>query len=542
MAVVKIGQIKSTPAKAIAYISRGSATNEGLYVSTNAAVIDPSDSAAIAAQFAETRARVGVSSDRPGSVLAHHLIQSFAPGENVDAETAHRLGVQLAEEVTGGGFEYVVATHLDKDHVHNHIIFNATSFTTGRKFRCQRDTIGRIRDISDRLCQRAGLSVLPPVERANGYSMAELYLTIKGDSHKRFLRTEIDKAASAARTWEEFEGTLERAGIETSRRGSTLAFRSENMARPIRDWRLGEAFTEAAIMARLSGEALNRIDFHESMIVRNERASLLVRVPGSGGRLFLTVPRSQVVRHGKTWRAYIPANGRHPLSDRQGRLALNVATPGLYEWFATPGEVTAREHSGYLPTPGRVDLSAVHGWRASLSALRQLQDEVNARARWMMASGATVPDALAAASEALAETRLLFQTRYVALSDLADDPSASPTQIEALEAELRQLERRIDTLKRDVNALTTLTATPTQKEPTLSEQIQARARAKRRADRDSDDATERAVQQAEAEQETREVEPEPDRAATLQERIAAAAALKRQQQQSSTERSKPWRL
>ena len=68
-----------------------------------------------------------------GDNLAFHLIQSFKPGE-VDAETAHRLGQQFADEVLKGKYEYVISTHVDKNHIHNHIIFNAASFVDHHKY------------------------------------------------------------------------------------------------------------------------------------------------------------------------------------------------------------------------------------------------------------------------------------------------------------------------------------------------------------------------------------------------------------------------
>ena len=279
MAYVKIGQIKSTPARAIKYITRPDATNDGLLVSTNAAVIDPSDWSAIATAMGETTSRVGVTKPREGSVLAHHIIQSFDPSEPVDSDTAHRIGEQLAEQVTGGQHEYVVATHLDKGHIHNHIIFNAVNMETGRKYRAQPKTLHGIRMQSDELCKVAGLSIMPPPQRTSAPSLAEVYATIRGDSHKHFLRTEIDKAAGAATTWQDFEVALQRAGVETNRRSGTLAFRDESRSRTIRDWRLGEAYQEDAIMARINRALTNRIDVDQSMIVRATDETMTVRVP-----------------------------------------------------------------------------------------------------------------------------------------------------------------------------------------------------------------------------------------------------------------------
>ncbi|MFC7582268.1 relaxase/mobilization nuclease domain-containing protein [Schaalia naturae] len=454
MAIVKMGQIKTTPAKALAYISRPDATQDGLWVSTNAAVVDPASWRAVAHQFEATSERVGVTSQREGSVLAHHVIQSFKPGEVVSVEEAHRIGVQLAEQITEGQHEYVIATHLDKGHVHNHIIFNATNMETGRKFRCQRDTIGRIRDLSDGLCREAGLSVLPVPRRATGQSFGDIYKVLRGQSTKELLRVEIDKAAAKAGTWMEFERALELAGIETRRRGGqggTVSFREESMGRAVRDWKLGEAYTEESIMARLSRSAVNRISVDQSMIVNETRETMTVHVPGTGRRLRMTVAKKQVVRHGRSVRIYLPVEDRHVLADRKGNLSATVTTGGLYKWFSEPDVAGLGKQKDVKSN----DALQVKTWRESLGDLHALQERVNAKSRWLGDGNQDVQSALGAATQRLADTRVGFQTRLVAATDMLVNGGDSG-EVAVLQAELRLAEREIDRLKIDVRALTTL--------------------------------------------------------------------------------------
>jgi hypothetical protein len=458
MAVVKMGQIKSTPAKALAYISRPDATSDGLWVSTNAAVIDPGDFKAVARQFADTAKRVGVSSPRAGSVLAHHVIQSFAPGEEMTVEVAHKLGVQLAEQVTGGSHEYMIATHLDKGHVHNHIIFNSVNFETGRKFRVQKDTIGRIRDLSDELCKAEGLSVLPPLETpATGRSLAELYRVLKGESAKEFLRCEIDRAAAKATSWTEFEGILGRAGIETSVRGGrngTLSFREISMGRPVGDFRLGAAYTEQSIMTRMSKSVVNMVGVDASMIVKESRDTLTVTVPGTKRELQLTVAKRQVVWHGRALRIYVPAAEQHRLADKAGNIARTVNTQGLYQYFSEPDLQAALTGSKQK----QVDGSMFAGWGAAMSDLRELQARVNAKARWINPYMFDAVDAVEKAKEHLQEQQLAYQTTLVAAAELVSDPMSDPTELRAVQAQLRIIERDIDTVGTDIRALTQLTA------------------------------------------------------------------------------------
>ena len=456
MAVVKMGQIKTTPAKALAYITRPDATQDGVWVSTNAAVIDPGDWRAVARQFTDTSERVGVTSQREGSVLAHHVIQSFKPGEKVTAEQAHQLGVQLAEKITGGEHEYVIATHLDKGHIHNHIIFNATNMETGRKFRCQKDTIGRIRGLSDALCREAGLSVLPAPARASGRSFGDIYNVLRGQSAKELLRVEIDKAAARAGTWTEFERALELAGIETRRRGGqngTVSFREESMGRSVRDWRLGEAYTEESIMARLSRSAVNRISVDQSMIVGETRQTMTVHVPGTGRHLRMTVAKKQVVRHGRNVRIYLPVDDRHVLADRKGNLAATVTTGGLYKWFSEPDVAGLGKQKDVKSS----DALQVKTWRESLGDLQELQERVNAKSRWLSRTGGDIDQALVQATGRLAETRLGFQTKLVAATDLMANGDDRGGNLAVLQADLRITEREIHQLKNDVRALTVLT-------------------------------------------------------------------------------------
>lgn len=458
MAVVKMGQIKSTPAKALAYIARADATADGVWVSTNAeSIIDPSNAVAVARQFAHTARRVGVSKSRAGSVLAHHVIQSFDPKDGIDAAGAHRIGVQLAEQITGGSHEYMIATHLDKGHVHNHIIFNAVNRDSGRKFRVQKSTIGTIRDLSDTLCRDNGLSVLPEVDRSTGRSMADIYRVLKGESGKQFIRTEIDKAAMQASNWGEFTAILGRAGVEVSTRGGrggTLSFREISMSRAVRDYRLGVAYCEASIMARLSRQVVNHIGVDVSMVTRETRDSLTVIVPRSGRQLHLTVSKNQVVRHGRALRVYVPANDKHWLTDTQGRFARTVDTPGLYNWFSEPDLIGATRYAG-SGQHGK----AVDKWQAGLSELRTLESRVNAKARWMQGSDAVDgPEAaIVRAREFVVERHFAYQTALVAATELMSGPPENRTQLPAIQAQLRMIERDIDGAKSDIYALTQLT-------------------------------------------------------------------------------------
>ena len=148
MAVTKIHPIKSTLKKALDYIENPDKTDEKMLVSSFACAYETAD---IEFELLLSQAM------QKGNNLAHHLIQSFAPGETTP-EQAHEIGRQLADEVLQGKYPYVLTTHIDKGHVHNHIIFCAVDMVNQRKYVSNRQSYAYIRRTSDRLCKEYGLS------------------------------------------------------------------------------------------------------------------------------------------------------------------------------------------------------------------------------------------------------------------------------------------------------------------------------------------------------------------------------------------------
>lgn len=102
-------------------------------------------------------------------VLAHHIIQSFSPDDNLTPEQVHEIGRQTMLELTGGNYEFVIATHTDKDHLHNHIIFNTTNTSTLKKFRWEKKTLKNLRAISDKYAARYGAKIIEPTMK-NSYT------------------------------------------------------------------------------------------------------------------------------------------------------------------------------------------------------------------------------------------------------------------------------------------------------------------------------------------------------------------------------------
>ena len=183
-----------------------------------------------------------------GNNLAFHLIQSFKPGE-VDAETAHRLGQQFADEVLKGKYEYVISTHVDKNHIHNHIIFNAASFIDHHKYVSNKRSYHKTCRINNRICQENGLATSMPTNE-KGKSYKENMEYHRGTSWKAKLCVAVDKAIWSSINYDEFLQKMQLAGYEI-RQGKNLSFRAPEQRNFTYMKSLGNYYTEENVRARL---------------------------------------------------------------------------------------------------------------------------------------------------------------------------------------------------------------------------------------------------------------------------------------------------
>ena len=241
MAVTKIHPIKSTLKKALDYIENPAKTDEKMLVSSFACAYETAD---IEFELLLSQAM------QKGNNLAHHLIQSFAPGETTP-EQAHEIGRQLADEVLQGKYPYVLTTHIDKGHVHNHIIFCAVDMVNQRKYVSNRQSYAYIRRTSDRLCIEHGLSVVMPGQD-RGKNYAEWDAHRKGTSWKAKLKAAIDRLIPVSSSLEDLLARLQREGYEI-KRGKYISARAPDQERFTRLKTLGADYTEAAVVSRIAG-------------------------------------------------------------------------------------------------------------------------------------------------------------------------------------------------------------------------------------------------------------------------------------------------
>ena len=143
---------------------------------------------------------------------AFHLIQAFMPGE-VSYKEAHQIGIELADKLLEGKYSYIVATHIDKGHVHNHIIFCAADNINHEKYHDCKKTYYHIRHLNDELCSEHQLSVLPPTDQ-RGKTYKEWLSSKKNFSWKTRLKNDIDEAIQTADTYEDFLDLIRAKGYE----------------------------------------------------------------------------------------------------------------------------------------------------------------------------------------------------------------------------------------------------------------------------------------------------------------------------------------
>ena len=250
MAVTKIKAIRGTLSKAIAYILNPEKTDEKLLVSSYGCASETA-----AREFEWTRKIAEQKGMNPVRIIARHVIQSFEIGE-VTPELAHEIGKQFADEILGGKYEYVLTTHIDKDHVHNHLIFNAVDFVDYHAYKSYKRIYYDMREVSDRLCKENGLSVIPPSQN-KGMGYKEYTEAKRGTSWKQKLKQTIDRLVITAKDYDDFLRLMQEAGYEI-KIGKYISFRAEGQERFTRSKAIGENYTEERIKERIAGRTPRR--------------------------------------------------------------------------------------------------------------------------------------------------------------------------------------------------------------------------------------------------------------------------------------------
>lgn len=251
MAVTKIHAIKATTSKALLYIENPAKTEGQLLVS---AYNTEPQTAAIDFEITATAAyKARSTGSRQNTNLAYHLIQSFSPDDDLTPEQAHEIGKQLAQEFTGGKYEFVIATHVDKGHLHNHIIINAVSFYDYKKLRTvPYKTARQIRGISDRLCAEAELSVVESPQQL-GQQYSDYIKKRKQTPVRTEIRRRLNFCLDRAADYAEFKQMALKLGIQIKDTGKYVSYRYEGAGKAVRDYKLADTdkYTMSGIRERV---------------------------------------------------------------------------------------------------------------------------------------------------------------------------------------------------------------------------------------------------------------------------------------------------
>lgn len=194
-------------------------------------------------------------------VQGYHLIQSFAPGE-VKPKEAHAIGVELANILFGEHYEVLIGTHLDQWHLHNHIVVNSVSFTTGEKYHSNRKSYyGEIRKVSDELCKKHALSVINPQNHGKHYAEYQAEKKQK-PTIRSMIRMDIDSVINDAYSFQSFLSLLEKRGyvVNQNPKRKYITVKPPGAKRALRLASLGDGYTEEEIQKRIRENRFESLD------------------------------------------------------------------------------------------------------------------------------------------------------------------------------------------------------------------------------------------------------------------------------------------
>lgn len=513
MAVVKLGRpVKSNldgPYGAMAYIIKPAKTDGGRLVSSNYERTR-TDYDALAEPMLEDNRRSpqGVRKD---SRLAYHIKLSFSPDDPVTPERVHELGVEFARRITGGEYRFVVATHTDRHHLHDHIMVCAASrYGKHLKAELPKDIIEQWRAVSDEICRREGLSVIfnpvveeqtrkmrggetaagdagtspardpergdeasarnanepettarkaagrEPLERRYGMSMEEIYASAKGMGVKDRLRMLIDLTLAGAENFEDWKDMLDVQGVAVAVRGQHFTYTLKDTGFKVRDTKLGSAYDMTNIMAGLQSTPVIPITFNRRLVAKRTGKTITVWLPGTHRRKKITFDAKRLVDDGgSTLRAFLPLHRDQIILDPSNRYAGRTTTHGLYQWF---GEPTSRLEP--LAAPERLPLrygvspAQQRYYQAQARRLDQLAGEakaLNAAIRWTRLAGGDAAKGLKLLRAKVRESHDGLQAAVIALHDAIQQ--GDPDLVAETRGEMERREALCDRYEGELSAI-----------------------------------------------------------------------------------------
>lgn len=539
MAVVKLGKpVKSNLGGdngAMAYIINPAKTDGGRLVSSNYERTRTDHDALAEGMLDDNRrSPKGI---RKNSRLAYHIKLSFSPDDPVTPERVHELGVEFARRITGGEYKFVVATHTDRHHLHDHIMVCAASrYGKHLKAELPKDIIEQWRVIANEISEREGLSVIfnpatervarkmrgaettpnedpttqardpkhveetsepgtaatarttrraeneEPMERRYGMSMEEIYASAKGLGVKDRLRMLIDLTSSTAENFEDWRDMLDIRGVGVEVRGRHLTYTLKDTGFKVRDEKLGQAYDMTNIMAGLAHTPVIPITFNRRLVAKQTRKTVTVWLPGTHRKKKITFDAKRLVDDGgSTLRAFLPRDRDQIILDPSNRYAGKTPTTGLYQWF---GEPTSRLEPQTTPErlPLRYGVSpAQQRWyQAQARRLDRLAGEakaLNAAIRWTRLAGGDAAKGLSLLRGKVRESHDELQSAVIALHDAIQQ--GDPDLVAETRGEMERREALCDRYEDELSAIEREIHTTRDREQTETEQRERQQQHKR---------------------------------------------------------------
>ena len=235
---------------------------------------------------------------KTGGNVAYHCYQSFKPGE-VTPEQCHLLGVELACRMWGDKYQVLVATHLDRDHLHNHLVCCSVSFIDGKKFNDNKAAYSRLRRLSDEICRENGLSV---IEKPRGKTPRQIHFAEKNGEPTRYnlMREAIDNAVSLSTNFPTFISLMKQQGyiISYSYTRKYPTIRSVNSQKAVRLYRLGEDYELDRIAQRVN-------DNHYETVAANRERHIMSMKPPNHKRIHVNGTRRTARKIGGLYGLYL---------------------------------------------------------------------------------------------------------------------------------------------------------------------------------------------------------------------------------------------
>ena len=258
MAVTKIWGIKKTLNKAIEYITDEKKTDGKLLISSNDCTPALAD-----LEMELVRNQWGKNSGN----LAFHLTQSFLPNE-VNKELAHSIGLELIKNLNLDEHQYILCTHIDKLHIHNHIIFNSVKAADGKRYYDNKNNYKNIQNISDKICKEKGLSIVSNSKKSQVISkhIPPLYTEKKSISLQEMIKQDINSVIKKSNNYEHFIALLiSEKGYEI-KQGKYTSFKHPNKERFVRDRTLGDEFSKEQIQQKIN---INQLGYDNRPLYSN---------------------------------------------------------------------------------------------------------------------------------------------------------------------------------------------------------------------------------------------------------------------------------